>query len=162
MLKVVSAPRVISNCCDFDNFNELGGIAVKVHHVASFAGGLRAGVHGHTHIGLRQSRRIVGAVSNHGNQLAAFLFLTDAGQFVFRLGLGDEIVHARFRGDGGGGQSVVASDHNSLDTHFTELGKTFLDAAFNDVLEMDDAEALLPSATSSGVAPWRKSRQLYP
>ena len=39
---------------DLDDVDELGRIAVEVDHVAGFARGLRAGVHRHAHVGLRE------------------------------------------------------------------------------------------------------------
>jgi len=46
------------------------GIAVEIDHVAGLACGLRAGVHGHADIGLRQRGRVVGAVAGHGDEMA--------------------------------------------------------------------------------------------
>ena len=137
MLNVVNAPRVIKQLlADFDDFDELGRVAVEIHHVAGFAGGLGAGIHRDAHVGLRQSRRVVRAVADHRNQFAAVLLLADAGELVFRLGLGDEIVHAGLGGDGGGGQRIVAGDHDRADAHLAELGEPLLDAALDDVLEV--------------------------
>jgi len=62
-----------------------------------------AGIHRHADIGLRKRRRIIGAVANHGDQLAAFLFLAYARKLVLGRRLRDEIIHARLGGDGGGG-----------------------------------------------------------
>ena len=143
MLNVVSEPRVISSLLpDFDDLDELGRVAVQVDHVAGFARRLGAGVHGHAHVGLGQRRRVVGAVAGHGDQVALGLFLADALEFVLRRGLGDEIIHARFGGDGRGGQRIVAGDHHGADPHLAQLRKAFLDAAFDHVLEMDRRRAL--------------------
>ena len=60
--------------------------------------------------------------------------------FVFRRRLRHEIVHARFGGNGGGGQRIVAGDHHGADAHFAKLREPFLDAAFDDVFELDHAE----------------------
>jgi hypothetical protein len=49
-------------------------------------------------------------------------------------GLGHEIVHAGFGGDGGGGQGIVAGDHHGANSHGAKLGESFLDAAFYNVL----------------------------
>src|ERR1035437_253632 len=128
---------------DLDDLDELRRIRVEVHHIAGFFGGLRAGVHGHADIGLREGRGVIGAVADHGDHAPATLFFADEREFVFGRGLGQKIVHARFGGDGGGGELVVAGDHNGADAHFAELRKAFLDAAFDDVLEMNDAEHFL-------------------
>ena len=53
---------------------------------------------------------------------------------------GEEVVDAGLGGDGGGGQRVVAGDHHRLDAHAAQLGEALLDAALDDVLQVDDAE----------------------
>ena len=62
---------------DLDDFDELGGVAVEIDHVAGLARRLRAGLHGDADIGLRQSRRVVGAVAAHRHQPAIGLDLAD-------------------------------------------------------------------------------------
>ena len=66
--------------------------------------------------------------------------LADQLELRFGRGLGEEVVDARFGGDRGGGERVVAGDHDRLDAHAAQLGEALLDAAFDDVLELDDAE----------------------
>ena len=127
---------------DFDDLDELGGVAVEVHHVAGLAGGLGAGVHGHADVGLGQSGGVVGAVTGHGDEVAGLLFRPDALQLGFRRGLGDEVVHARFGGDGGGRLRVVAGDHHGADAHLAQMRKALLDAALDHVLELDHAQDL--------------------
>ena len=64
MLKVVSDPRVMSICFPISTISsKLGRIAVEIHHIAGFAGGLRSGVHRNAHVGLRQRRGVVGSVA---------------------------------------------------------------------------------------------------
>ena len=63
---------------DLDDVEQLRRIAVEIDHVAGFARGLRAGVHRHAHIGLRERRRVVRAVAGHGDQMTLGLFLADA------------------------------------------------------------------------------------
>ena len=55
-------------------------------------------------------------------------------------GLREEIVDAGFRGDGRRGHRVVAGDHDGADAHAAKLGEAIANAAFDDVLEMNDAE----------------------
>ena len=89
------------------------------------------------------------------------LLLADEGELVLRLGLGEKIVHARFRGDRGGGERIVAGDHHRADAHVAELGKPFLEAALDDVLELNHAKhfrgllgvAVSRATTTSGVPP---------
>jgi fatty acid-binding protein DegV len=60
-------------------------------------GRLRARVHRHPDIGLRERGGVVGAVAAHRDQLAARLFLADQRQLVFGGRLGQEIVDPGFR-----------------------------------------------------------------
>ena len=122
MLKVVSAPRVISSCLPISTTSmSLVGLRVEVDHVAGLLGGLGAGVHGHADVGLGQRGRVVGAVAGHGDQLAAGLLLADERELVLGRGLGEEVVHAGLGGDGRGGERVVAGDHHGADAHRAEL-----------------------------------------
>ena len=83
MLKVVSEPRVISICFPISTMSmQLRRVAVEVDHVAGFARGLRAGVHRHADVGLRERRRVVRAVAGHGDQMAVGLFLANAFQLL--------------------------------------------------------------------------------
>ena len=91
-------------------------------------------------IGLRQRGRVVGAVARHGDQAAAGLLSLDEVEFVLRRGLREEVVHAGFGGNGGGGERVVAGDHDGADAHVAQLRDAFLHAALDDVFEVHDAE----------------------
>ena len=124
---------------DLDDLDELGRIGVEIDHVAGFARGLGAGIHGDTDIGLSQSRRIVGAVAAHGDELALCLLVADQLQLLLWRCLREEIVDAGFRGDCRSGHRVVAGDHDGADAHAAELGEALADAALDDVLELDDA-----------------------
>ena len=69
-------------------------------------------------------------------------------------GFGQEIVDAGLGSDGRGGQAVVAGDHHGLDAHAAQFGEAFLNAALDDVLQLDHAQhAACRSATTSGVLP---------
>jgi hypothetical protein len=107
---------------DAHDFDELGGVAVQVHHIAGFLGGHGAGVHGEPDVGLGQRGGVVGAVAGHGDQAAAGLLFLDQVHLVLGRGLGEEIVDAGFGGDGGGGERVVAGDHDGLDAHGAAAG----------------------------------------
>jgi hypothetical protein len=56
---------------DLDDLEQLGRVGVEVDHVAGLLGRLRAGVHRHRDVGLRQRRRVVGAVAGHRDEVAA-------------------------------------------------------------------------------------------
>ena len=77
----------------------LVGIGVEVDHVAGLARRLRAALHRDADVGLRQRRRVVGAVAAHGDQPALRLLVADVAQLVLGRCLGDEIVDAGFRRD---------------------------------------------------------------
>ena len=96
------------------DLDELGRIAVEVDHVAGFARGLRAGLHGDADVGLRKRRRVVGAVAAHGDQPALGLLRLDVGELVLWRRFGDEVVDACLGGDGRGGDRVVAGHHHGL------------------------------------------------
>ena len=125
---------------DLDDLDELGRIGIEVDHVAGLARGLRAGIHGDADVGLRQRRRVVGAVAAHGDELALGLLVADEPQLVLGRRLGEEIVDAGFRRDRRRGHRIVAGDHDGADAHAAQLGKALADAALDDVLEVDDAE----------------------
>jgi len=84
MLKVVSDPRVISICLPVSHhLDELGGVRVEIDHVAGLFGRLCAGIHGHGHIGLSKSGRIVRTVAGHRHQAPFGLVRADETQFRF-------------------------------------------------------------------------------
>src|ERR1700731_3128521 len=58
---------------DFDDFNQLGGVAVEVHHVRCFFGGLGPSIHRQGDVSLSQGWGIIGSISHHGNQLTSGL-----------------------------------------------------------------------------------------
>ena len=98
--------------------------------------------------------RVVGAVAGHRHQPAFGLLLADDADFVFRFGLGDEIVDTGLVGDRFGGQRVVAGDHDRADAHRPQFGEALLHARFDGVLEIDHARARRSSSTTaSGVPP---------
>ncbi len=109
---------------DLDNLDELGRIGVEIDHVAGFLGGLRAGVHGDTYVGLSQRGSIVGAVAGHGDKLAFALLAPDQVHLVFGLGFGEKVVDAGFARDDGGGEGIVAGDHDGADAHGAQLRRS--------------------------------------
>src|SRR5262249_37492243 len=125
---------------DLDDLNELGWIRVEVDHVAGLARGLGAGIHGNAHVRLGERRCVVGAVAAHGDELAFRLLVADQLELVLGGRLGEEIVDARLRRDGGGGHRIVAGDHDGADAHAAQLGEALANAALDDVLELNDAE----------------------
>ena len=153
-LKVVKRPPGHEELlADFDDFDELGGVRVQVHHVAGLFGSLGAGIHGHPDVGLGQGRGVVGPVPGHGHQVPGGLLAPDQGQLVLRLRLGQKIVHPGLLGDDGGGERIVAGNHDGGDAHGPEAEKAVRQAALDDVLEVDGAIDFSWSATTRGVPP---------
>jgi hypothetical protein len=141
--KVVSAPRRDEQLlADLDDLDELRRVGVEVDHVAGLAGGLGAGVHGHADVGLRQGRRVVGAVAGHGHQPALGLLAADELHLALGCGLGEEVVDAGLGRDLGGGQPVVAGDHDGPDAHRAQPLEAGGHPLLDRVLEVDDAEHL--------------------
>ena len=122
---------------DLDQF---GGVRVEIHHIARLFRRLGTGVHRDRHVGLRQRRGVVGTVAGHRHQPTFRLILADQRQLGLRRRFGEKVVHSGFRGDSGGGQSVIAGDHHRFNPHFTQLGKTLFDAAFHDIFQRDNPQ----------------------
>ena len=138
---------------DRHDVDQLGGIAIEIHHVGRLFGGLGAGVHRHAHIGLGQGRGVVGAIAGHRHHLSELLLLLNHGDLVLGSGFGDEVIHARFAGDHTGGDRVVAGEHHGADAHAAQLIETLADARLDDVLEVDHAKHLAAAAHRQGRAP---------
>ena len=68
------------------------------------------------------------------------LVLADQLELRLRRRFGEEVVDARLGGDRRRGQPVVAGDHHRLDAHAAQLGEALLDAALDDVLQLDHAQ----------------------
>ena len=128
---------------DLNDFDQLGRVGIEIDHVAGFFRGLRSGVHGESDVGLREGGRVVGAVTGHGDKLPLGLFPADEREFVFRLGLRQEIIKAGLAGDGRGGERIVSGDHHRANTHGAELIEALAHAALDDVLQVNRAENVM-------------------
>ena len=137
---------------DLHDLDQLGGVAVQVDHVGGLPGGLGAGVHSHGHIRLGQGRGVVGAVAGHGDQPAAGLGIPDQLELGLGSGLGQEVIHTGFGGNGRGRQRVIAGNHDRLDAHLAQLGETFLDAALDDIFQVDHAQGFIVAHHHQGRA----------
>ena len=122
------------------NLNQLGRVGVEVDHVAGLLGCLRARVHGHAHIGLRQCGGIVGAVAGHGYQFALALLTLDQVHLVLGLGLGQKVVHSSFARNHRRGQRVVAGNHDGANAHGAQPRQALLQTALDDVLQVNHAQ----------------------
>ena len=101
--------------------------------------GLRAGVHRDADVGLGQRGSVVGAVADHGDELALGLFFANEAELGFGGGFGAEVIDAGFGGDRGGGERIVAGDHDGPQAHRAQAGEALLDAILDHVLEIDNA-----------------------
>ncbi len=99
-----------------------------------------AGVHGDTHIRLRESGRVIGAVTGHGNQLPLRLFFLDQVHLVFGRSLSEKIVNSGFLCNGSGSEWIVASNHDGANTHGAKLGEALAYATFDNVFQVNDAQ----------------------
>jgi hypothetical protein len=70
-------------------------------------------------IGLRQSRRVIGAVAAHCDKPPLSLLRPNELQLSCRRRLRQKIIDSRFSGDCGGGQRVIIRDHHRSDPHGT-------------------------------------------
>jgi len=134
----------------FDDVDEFGGGGVEVDHVACFTCGVGAAVHGEADVCLGEGGGVVGAVSNHGDELAFGLFFADIGEFILGFGFGDELVDAGFIGDGLSGDGVVAGDHDGADADAFEDSESVRDTGFDDVFKVDDADGLVVFGDEKG------------
>ena len=135
--RAASNQQLLSDGHDLD---QLGRIAVEIHHVAGFFCRHGSRVHGHAHIGLSQRRRVIGSVTGHGHEASLRLFFADVFQLVFRRGLRKKVIHAGFLRDGSGGQGIVSGDHHRANSHGAQRSKPFFHSTLYDVFEMNDAE----------------------
>ena len=126
---------------DLDDLDQLRRVRVEVDHVPRFLRGGRAGVHRHSDIGLSECGRVVRAVSGHRDHASVRLLVADQLELSLGRRFGEEVVHARLAGDDGGGHGIVAGDHHGADPHPAQLVEALLHAAFDDVLQVDDAES---------------------
>ena len=138
MEKVVSAPRVMSNCLPMPRFNEFGRVAVQINHVAGFLGRLVPVFIATPTSACARAGASFGAVSGHGDQRPRLFCLMYAS--LSSGSPGPENRRRRLLGDGGGGQRIVAGNHHGANTHGAQLTDALFHAAFDDVFEMDDAE----------------------
>ncbi len=103
-LNVVQARRARHQLlADLHDLDELGRVGIEVDHVPRQPGRHRSRVHRHAHIGVRQGRRVVGAIADHGDEPAAALLQTDQRELLFGRRLGEEVVDPGLGGGGGQG-----------------------------------------------------------
>ena len=110
-------------------------------------------VHCQSDVCLRQRGSIVGAVTNHRDQLAVGLFLADVCQLRFRGALRDEVVDAGVLRNRRSGQRVVSCNHHAADAHRTQTLQAFADTGLEHVGEHDDAD----NVCAFGNHQWRRS-----
>ena len=125
---------------DAHDVDQLGRVGVEVDHVAGLLRGRRSGVHRDPDIRLREGRGVVGAVTGHGDEVAALLLATDELQLVLRRRFGQVVVDTGLGGDRLGRERVVAGDHHRADAHPAHVGEPGRETLLHDVLQVDDAQ----------------------
>ena len=128
---------------DLDDLDQLRRVGVEVDHVPGLARGLGAGVHRHADVGLRERRRVVGAVAGHRDQPAARPAARGSARAWppasprrgSRRRPASSAIFAAV-------SAVVAGDHHRADAHRAQLVEALAHALLDDVLEVDDAEHL--------------------
>ena len=143
MEKVVSAPRVISSCLPIStiSISLVGSLSRSTMLPASRAAMVPVFIATPT-----SAWASAGASLVPSPHMATSLPLACSSRISLSLASG--VAWARksstpdFRGDGGGGERIVAGDHHGADAHLAQRREALADAAFDDVLEMDDAQQL--------------------
>jgi hypothetical protein len=156
MLKVVSAPRVMSSCFPISTISMsfVGLLSRSTMLPASRAACVPVFMATPTSAWARAGASLVPSPVM-ATRWPGGLFSRMRCELHLGRGLGHEVVDAGLGGDGGGGERIVAGDHHGADAHLAELGEAFLDAALDDVLELMTPSTSRPSATTSGVPPLR-------
>ena len=72
------------------------------------------------------------------------LVLPNELEFGLGSGLRQIVIDTGFGSNGRGREAVIAGDHDGLDAHAAQFRETLLDATLHDVLQVDNAENLLP------------------
>ena len=122
MLKVVSAPRVISCSLPTSTMSmSFVGLESRSTMLPASRATWVPELIATPDVRLRQGGGVVRAVPDHRHQVAVLLLRADALQLRLRGGLRDVVVYSRFRGDGGRGQRVVSRDHDGADPHLAQV-----------------------------------------
>ena len=149
MLKVVSAPRVISICLPVSTTSRsLVGLESRSTMLpASLAAWVPLFMATATSAWASAGASLVPSPVIATSRPSACMS-ADQLELGLRRRLGEEIVHPRLRADRRRRQRIVAGDHDGLDAHPAELGEALADPALDDVLELDRRRA-----------PWRRRRR---
>ncbi len=89
---------------------------------------------------MRQRRRVVGAVSDHCDELAVGLLLADVSELRLGRALRDEVINACFLRDCRGGERIVARYHDAAHAHPAQTLQALADAGFQNIGEYDDTD----------------------
>ena len=113
--------------------------ALHENHVRRVDGDVGAGSDGNADIRSRKCRRVVDAVSDHGN-LALRLELADFQLLALRQNARDDLVHACLTADGPSSSFIVARQHHDANAHILKLAHGLRAVFFDDVCHGDHAE----------------------
>jgi hypothetical protein len=124
MLKVVSAPRVMSSCLPIStiSISLVGSLSRSTMLPASRAACVPVFIATPTSAWASAGASLVPSPVI-ATRCPGGLLLADAAELVFGRGLGHEVVDAGLGGDGRGRQRVVAGDHHRADAHAAQLGE---------------------------------------
>src|SRR5208337_2854994 len=128
---------------NLDDLKELGWIGIKVNHVPGFLCCLGPRVHSQAHVRLCQRRSVIGAVTDHRDQLAFSLILADISELRLGCAFGDEVIHSRALRNRCGSQRIVAGDHYGVNSHPMEPLEPLTYSGFQDVFEYHHTDRLL-------------------
>ena len=118
-------------------------VAAHEDGIGAFDGDVGPGTDGHAQIGFGQGRRIIDAVTNHGDFMAFGLEGGDVFFFILRQDAGNDLGNMQALADGFGCALVVACEHDDVDAHFGKVGNGFGAGRFFDVGYGDDADDFL-------------------
>ena len=151
MLKVVSAPRVMSICFPISTIwmSFVGFESRSTMLPASFAACVPEFMATATSAWARAGASLVPSpvIATGGPWPASRGY----GELHLRGGLGEEVVDTRLGGDGSRGERVVAGYHHGADAHASEFRELLLDAPFTMSFSSTTPSTRAPSQTTSGV-----------
>ena len=113
--------------------------ALHENYVRRIDGNVGAGSDGNADICSRKCRRVVDAVSDHGN-LALRLELANFQLLALRQNACDDLIHACLTADGPSSSFIVARQHHDANAHILKLAHGLRAVFFDDVCHGDHAE----------------------
>ena len=123
-------------------FDNLERAALNENDVAGLDSDVGPGPDSDAEIGLRESRRIIDAITDKGDALAFLLKTLNVLRLVLRENLGEGVLDVEFSRDSLRGLSVVSSDHDGNDAFGPQFRDGLLCAAFQSVGNRNETDGL--------------------